>query len=94
MAALEVKRTMKQISDSPHYIDYSKKIPEVVKSGFDTSWITKMFINLEKVVLKSLNIEDPEEMKLMEKLQRDLFEQKMVSKDLRRQLVELKEEQK
>jgi len=33
-------------------------------------------------------------MKLVEKLQEDLFEQKMLSEDLRRQLTELKEEQK
>jgi len=39
-------------------------------------------------------MEDPKEMKLVEKLQEDLFEQKMVSKDLRRQLSELNEEQK
>jgi len=26
MADVEVKRTMKQLSDSPHYIDYSKKV--------------------------------------------------------------------
>jgi len=38
-------------------------------------------------------MEDPEEMKLVEKLQEDLFEQKMVFEDLRRQLAELKEEQ-
>jgi len=38
-------------------------------------------------------MENPKEMKLVEKLQEDLFERKMVSEDLRRQLLELKEEQ-
>jgi len=56
---------MKQLSNSPHYIDYSKKIPAVVKSGLDTSWITQMFIKPEKAILKSVNMEDPEEMKLV-----------------------------
>jgi hypothetical protein len=73
MTVVAVKRSTKQLSDSPHYIDYSK-ISAVVKSGLDTSWITQMFIKPEKVVMKSLNIEDPEEMKLVEKLQEDLFE--------------------
>jgi len=53
-----------------------------------------MLIQLEKVVLKSLNMEDPEEMKLVEKLQEDLFEKKMMYEDLRRQLAKFKEEQK
>jgi len=39
-------------------------------------------------------MEDLEEMKLVEKLQEDMFKQKMVFEDLRRQLAELKEEQK
>jgi len=70
---VEVKRSIKQLSDFSHYIDYSKKISAVVKSSLDTSWITQMFIKPEKVVMK-MNMEDPEEMKLVEKLQEDLFE--------------------
>jgi len=65
-------------------------IPEAVKSGLDTSWITQMLKNL----LKALNKKDPKEVKLVEKLQEDLFEQKMMFEDLRRQLAEVKEEQK
>jgi len=87
---VEVKRNMKQIWDSPHYMDLSRMIPEAVKSGLDTSWITQMLKNL----LKALNKKDPKEVKLVEKLQEDLFEQKMMFEDLRRQLAEVKEEQK
>jgi len=65
-------------------------IPEAVRSGLDTSWITQMLKNL----LKALNKKDPKEVKLVEKLQEDLFEQKMMFEDLRRQLAEVKEEQK
>ena len=53
-----------------------------------------MLIKPERVVMKSLNMEDPGEMKLVEKLQEDLVEQKMVSEDFWRQLSELNEEQK
>ena len=48
----------------------------------------------EKVVIKSLNLEDPEDVKLIEKLQEDMLHQKMVFEDLKRQLAELKGEQK
>ena len=71
-------------------MDLSRMIPEAVRSGLDTSWITQMLKNL----LKALNKKDPKEVKLVEKLQEDLFEQKMMFEDLRRQLAEVKEEQK
>jgi len=94
MKVVEVKISMKQLSESPHYIDYSKKILEPVRSGLDTSWIIQMLIKPEKYVMKSLNMEDHEEMKLVKKLQEDPFEPKMVFEKLRRQLAKVKEEQK
>lgn len=79
MKVVEVKRNMKELSDSPHYVDLSKIIQEAVRSGLNTSWITQMHITPEKPVLKALNMKYPEEVKFVEKLQEDLFEQNMVS---------------
>jgi hypothetical protein len=92
MEVVELKRSIKQLSDSPHFIDHTKEIPVVVKIGLDTSWITSMFIKPEKVVIKSLNLDDPKEVKLIEKLQEDLLEQKIISENLQTQLAELIEE--
>jgi hypothetical protein len=69
-------------------------IHETVKSGLDTSWITQILVKSEKPVLKALKIKDPEEEKKVEKLQKELFEQKLIFESLRRQLAEMKEEQK
>jgi len=44
MKALELKRNLKQISYSPHYLDNSRKILEAVRSGLNISWITQMLI--------------------------------------------------
>lgn len=49
---------------------------------------------LEKVVIKRLDPKDPEEVKLIEKLQGDLLDQKMISEDLKNQLAAVREEQK
>jgi len=69
-------------------------IPEAVRSGLDTSWITQVLVKPEKPVLKALKMKEPEEEKFVEKLQEELFEQKVVSETLRRQLAEMKEERK
>ena len=53
-----------------------------------------MFIKLEKVVVKRLDLEDLEEDKLIEKLQGHMLEPKMISENLQKELAELKEEQK
>lgn len=65
MEVVELKRSIKQLSDSPDFVDYTKEIYAVIKTGLDTSWITSMFIKSEKVVIKSPNLEDPEYVKLI-----------------------------
>jgi len=37
MEAVDLKRSIKQLSDSPHFIDHTKEIPAVIKAGLDTS---------------------------------------------------------
>jgi len=85
MEAVEVKRSVKLISDSPHYACLSKMIHEAVRSSLDTSWINKVFVKLAKPVLKALKLKEPKEM-FVKKLQLELFEQKLVYETLRRQL--------
>jgi len=82
------------ISDAPFYLDVSTMMSQSVKEGLDTSSITQMFVNSEKQVVTDLKMKDPEEDKKVEKLQEELFEQKLISKYLKRQLAEVKEEQK
>jgi hypothetical protein len=71
MEAVEFKRSIKQLSDSPHFIDHTKEIPSVVKTDLDTSWISSMFIKPEKVVITRLDLEDPKEVKVL-KVQLDI----------------------
>jgi len=52
-----------------------------------------VYVKPQIPVIKNLKKKDPEEDKRVEKLQQELFEQNMVSEGLRRQLAELKEEQ-
>ena len=52
MEAVESKRLVKQLSDSPQFIDQTKEIPVAIKNGLDTSWITSMFIKSEKLLFK------------------------------------------
>jgi hypothetical protein len=94
MEDVELKKSVKQPSNTPHYPDPTREIPQIVKIGLDTSWITSMFIKPEKVVIKRLDLEDPEEVRLIEKLQEDLLDQKLISKDLKNQLTAVRQEQK
>jgi len=94
MEVVEVKRNRKLISDFPHYVYLSKMIPEAVRSGLDTSWMTQVLVKPKKPILKALKMKEPEEEKFVEKLQEELLEQKSVSETLRRQLAEVKEKQK
>jgi len=94
MEVVEAKRSIKQLSNSPHFIDPTKEILDTIKTGLDTSWISSLFIKPKRIVMKSLNMKNLDEVKLVEKLQEDLFEQKMVSENLRRQLEEVKEKHK
>lgn len=53
-----------------------------------------MFIKTEILAIKRQELEDPEEVKLIEKLQGDLLDQKMIYENLQMLLDEHREEQK
>jgi len=94
MKSVEVNRNKMYISNSPFYLDLSTLIFQSVKEDLDTSWITKVFIKSQEPALKEKKMKDPDEEKKVEKLQEALFEQKLISESLTRQLAEMKEEQK
>jgi len=80
------------ISDSPFYLDISSMMSKSVKEDVNPSWITKKFIKTDKPTLEEVKKQDPEESKRVQLLQQELFEQKMISTALRRQMAELKEQ--
>ena len=82
------------ISHAPFYLDVSRMVSQSVKEGLNISWITQMLINFEKQVEKDMKMKDSKEDKKFEKLQQELFNQKMISEPLRRQLNEVKQEHK
>jgi DNA repair exonuclease SbcCD ATPase subunit len=94
MEVVEVRRNRLYILDSPFFLDLSSLITSSVKEDLDTSWLTQVFIKPQKPVIKELKKQDPEEDKKVEKLQQELFEQKMLTEALKRQMAEMKEEQK
>jgi hypothetical protein len=94
MEVVEVRRNRLYILDSPFFLDLSSLITSSVKEDLDTSWLTQVFIKPQNPVIKELKKQDPEEDKKVEKLQQELFEQKMLTKALKRQMAEMKEEQK
>ena len=67
-------------------------ISKSVKEDVNPSWITKKFIKTDKPTLEEVKKQDPEESKRVQLLQQELFEQKMISTALRRQMAELKEQ--
>jgi hypothetical protein len=65
MEDVEVKRKDKLISNSPYYVNISTVIPQAVKVGLDTSWITQVLVKFEKPVFNALKMKEPEEGKLV-----------------------------
>jgi len=64
-----------------------------VKEYLNPALVTKMLIKTEEPAHVAKKVKDLEKDKRFEKLQQELFEQKMISGSLRRQLVEMKETQ-
>ena len=83
MEVVELKKFIKKLLDSPHYHEFPKEVPQVVKIGLETSWLSNMFIKPEKVVIKRLDHEDPEKIKLIDKLQEDMHDYKLTFEALR-----------
>jgi len=94
MEAMEVRRNRLYISDSPFFLDLSSIITQSIKEDLDTSWLTQVYVNPQIKVLEKLNNQGLEEDKRAEKLQQELFDQKMITEALKKQMADMKEEQK
>jgi len=91
---MEVRRNRLYISDSPFFLDLSSIITQSIKEDLDTSWLTQVYVNPQIKVLEKLNNQGLEEDKRAEKLQQELFDQKMITEALKKQMADMKEEQK
>jgi len=94
MEAVEVRRNRLYVSDSPFFLDLSSIIISSVKENLDTSWLTQVKVKPQIPILEKLKKQDPEQNKRVGKLQQELFEQNMLTKALKRQMNEMKEEYK
>jgi len=91
---MDVTRNKIYLSDSPFYLDISTIVSQAIKEYLNTSWLTQMFVQPQVPILEKLKKQDPEEDKKVEKLQQELFEQKMIIEALKKQMAEMKEEKK
>jgi len=79
------------ISDSPFFLDISSIITSSVEENLDLSWVTKVKVKADVPSLEKLQ-HDSEQEKKIKKLERELFEQKMLVENLKRNMAEQKEE--
>jgi len=79
------------ISDTPFFMDASSIITSGVKENLDLSWITKVKGQVDIPILEKLK-HDSEQEQRIKKLERELFEQKMLVENLKRNMVEQKED--
>lgn len=93
MEAVQVSRNILYISDSPFFLDASSIITSSVREDLNTSWLTQVKVKPAILILKKLK-QDPEQDKRVKKLEQELFDQKMLTEALKRQMAKMKEEYK
>jgi preprotein translocase subunit SecF len=79
------------ISDSAFFLDASSIITSGVQENLDLSWLTKVKVQAETPILEKL-MHDSEQDQKIKKLEKELFEQKMLVENLKRNMAEQKEE--
>lgn len=62
------------------YEEIPKDVPKILKSGVQASWISKFFVKPNKIVLKRLDLEEPEMIQFQDKVEANLLEQKVKQK--------------
>jgi len=91
MEEVEIRRHELYLSNSPFFLDSSSLITSTVKEDLNISWLTQVKVKADIPILEKLK-EDLVQIKKIQKLEQDLFEQKMMSEKLKRQMIEMKEE--
>lgn len=94
MEETEVIRNKLYISDSPFFLDASSVISSSVKEDLNISWLTRLHGKPQIPIIEQLKKPEPVEDIRVEKLEQELFEQKMLSEKFKRQMSEIKEEYK
>jgi len=79
------------ISDTPFFLDASSIITSGVQENLDLSWLTRLKIQADIPILAKLKYDSEQEQKI-KKLERGLFEQKLMYENLKRTMVVEKEE--
>jgi len=79
------------ISYTPFFLDASSIITSGVQENLDVSWLTRLKIQADIPILAKLKRDSEQEQKI-KKLERGLFEQKLMYENLKRTMVAEKEE--
>jgi len=87
MKDLEVNKesTKLYISNSPFFMNTYAIISTGVKYDLNLSWLTKLLIQYDIPILEKLKREFAQE-KVIKKLEKEIFEQKMLSENLKREI--------
>jgi len=93
MEEVEVRRNKLYLSDSPFFLNASSLITSAVKKDLNISWLTQVKVNVDIPILEKLK-KDLRQTKKIKKLEQELFDQKMLTKALKRQMAKMKEEHK
>jgi len=92
MEVVEVRRNILYISDSPFFLDASSIITSSIKEDLNITWLTQLHVKPQIPILDKLKKPEPVEDNRVEKLEQELFQRKMLSENLKRQMEAMKEE--
>jgi len=95
MKEVEINREQEKhklyISDSPFYLDASSIITANVHANLSLNWLSKLKVNFDAPILAKLQSDYEQEQKI-KKLEKELFEQKLMYEELKRNMALQKEE--
>jgi hypothetical protein len=95
MKEVEINREQEKqklyISNSPFYLDASSIITANVHEDLSLNWLTKLKVHTNAPILVKLQSDSEQEQKI-KKLEKELFEQKLMYEELKRNMALQKEE--
>jgi len=95
MKEVEINRELEKhklfILDYPFYLDSSSIITANVHADLSLNWLSKLKVNSDAPILAKLQSDSEQEQKI-KKLEKELFEQKLMYEELKRNMALQKEE--
>jgi len=89
MKEVEINREQEKhklyISDSPLHLDASSIISANVHEDLSLNWLTKLKVHTDAPILAKLQSDSEQEQKI-KKLEKELFEQKLMYEELKRNM--------